>query len=72
MAKNDVHVEPLADGWAVKEGSKRAASYATKSEALEAGRNLAKKNRSHHVLHRRDGRIEERDSYGHDPFPPKE
>lgn len=68
MSRN-VHVEPASDGWAVKEGSKPARSFQTKAEAVEVGRRLAQANRSEHFIHRRDGRIEERDSYGRDPFP---
>jgi hypothetical protein len=67
----NVHVEPALDGWAVKEGSKPAQSFQTKAEAVKVGRRLAQANRSEHFVHRRDGRIEERDSYGRDPFPPR-
>lgn len=72
MAKRkNVHVEPADGGWAVKEGSsKSVGSYASKADAIKAGREIARKNGSEHIIHRRDGRIEEQDSYGTDPFPP--
>ena len=66
-----VHVEPVTGGWAVKHGSRETASYPTKEEAVKAGRELARKSRSEHIVHRPDGRIEERDSYSSDPFPPR-
>lgn len=70
MAKN-VHVVPGAGGWNVKvEGGGRASHFSTQSEAIEAGRRLARDNRSEHVIHGRDGRIRQRDSFGRDPFPP--
>lgn len=70
MSKS-VHVEPVADGWAVKQGSEQTRAYPTKEEALRAGRELAREQHAEHIVHRRDGRIEERDSYGSDPFPPR-
>jgi hypothetical protein len=67
-----IHVEPSPDGWTVKEGSRRSGSYRTKSEAVEAGRRLARKTGAEQVIHRRDGRIEESNSYRRDPFPPRQ
>jgi uncharacterized protein DUF2188 len=32
---------------------------------------LARGNQSEHIVHGRDGRIRQRDSYGRDPFPPR-
>ena len=68
MGRN-IHVEPSPDGWAVREGSRRSGTFQTKSEALTAGRKLAAKNRSQHIVHGRSGRIEEKDTFGADPFP---
>jgi len=69
MAEN-VHVVPSDGGWNVKvEGRSGTAHFDTQSEAIEAGRTLARGNRSEHIVHARDGRIQQRDSYGRDPFP---
>lgn len=71
MSKN-VHVVPGDQGWNVKvEGGSRAAYFQTQDEAIRAGRSLARDNHSENIVHGRDGRIRQRDSYGHDPFPPR-
>lgn len=72
MATRPVHVVPRADGpkhWAVKrEGAKRASSlHATKEEAVRAATITAKRERTELEVHTQDGRIAERNSYGHDP-----
>ena len=71
MSKN-VHVVPSGGGWDVKvEGMHAARHFSTQFEAMKAGRKLARRNHSEHVVHGRDGRIRQRDSYGRDPFPPR-
>ncbi|VVM32509.1 DUF2188 domain-containing protein [Terribacillus sp. AE2B 122] len=61
------------NSWQVKkEGAKRASgSFDTQKEAMDYGKKLAKQNKGEHVIHGRDRRIRERDSYGNDPFPPR-
>ena len=39
----------------------------TKDEAVKAGRELARDRKTEHVIHRVDGKIGERNSYGNDP-----
>jgi Uncharacterized protein conserved in bacteria (DUF2188) len=71
MSEN-VHVVPSDGGWDVKvEGRRGAKHFETQSEAIELGQRLARGNRSEHIIHGRDGRIRQRDSYGRDPFPPR-
>jgi hypothetical protein len=71
MSRN-VHVVPSDGGWNVRvEGGARIAHFQTQGEAIDAGRRLARGNRSEHIIHGRDGRIRQRDSYGRDPFPPR-
>ena len=72
MAKKNYHVVPKGDKWAVKgEGSKRADSiYDTQRDAIGRSKELAKKHGGESVIHRPDGRIRDKDSYGHDPCPP--
>lgn len=72
MAKNQ-HVVPYDGGWAVRgEGNERATSiHGTQAEAIEAAREIARNQRSELIIHRTDGRIRDRDSYGNDPFPPR-
>jgi hypothetical protein len=42
-------------------------TYATKEEAVEAGRAHARHRETEHVIHNEDGSIAERNSYGGDP-----
>jgi len=72
MGKN-IHITPRDDKWAViGAGDERASGlYDTQREAIDAGRELARNNRSELFIHDRDGKIRDRDSYGGDPFPPR-
>lgn len=49
-----------------------AVSYATKKDAVYFGRFLARFLAVEHTIHRRDGVISEKNSYGRDPFPPRD
>jgi len=40
-------------------------------EAIAAARQIAVKQRSELLIHGRDGRIREKNTYGRDPHPPK-
>lgn len=72
--KKDIHIVPHKDGWAAKrEGSKRAALVCPKkADALDKGRKLAKKDEVELVIHKRDGKIQDSDSFGRDPNPPRD
>ena len=69
MANGDVHVLPSDNGWRVEtEGSSRARStYQTQAEARQAARELARRNKVELLVHARNGRICERNTYGKDP-----
>jgi Uncharacterized protein conserved in bacteria (DUF2188) len=73
--QGDVHVVYYQPdkGWRVEvTGNKRASGrHATKTPAVEQGRKLAQRNKSELVVHRQDGKIGDRRSYGNDPFPPR-
>lgn len=73
MAKNQ-HVVPQSGKWAVKgDGSKRASRVvSTQAEAVEVARRIARNQGVDVVIHGRDGTIRGWDSYGADPFPPRE
>lgn len=72
MGKN-VHIVPHQEGWAVKiEGNERATSvHRTQEEAIDAGRDRARRDEAELLIHGENGRIRDRDSYGNDNFPPK-
>lgn len=71
--KPPVHTVKTDKGWGNKrEGSSKVAKhYPTKAEAQQAGRTTAKREKTEHVIHKRDGKIGEKNSYGNDPYPPK-
>ena len=73
MGKN-IHIVPSGNGWDVKEaGRKSALSHHHKqSSAMDTGRPKAKANESELVIHGRDGKIRDKDSYGPDSCPPRD
>ncbi|OYU14923.1 MAG: hypothetical protein CFE37_08565 [Alphaproteobacteria bacterium PA4] len=73
MSGKNQHVVPHESGWAVKgAGNTRATSvHETQAQAIEAARNIARNQESELLIHRRNGQIRERDSFGNDPFPPE-
>ena len=70
MAKRNQHVVFHEGRWAVRgAGSRRASSvHSTQEEAINAAREIARNQRSELFIHRKDGRIRDRSSYGNDPF----
>jgi len=72
--KKDIHVVPHSDGWATKkEGASRAGSvHETQREAIERAKGQASRERTEVVIHRKNGQIRDSDSYGNDPFPPRD
>lgn len=73
MAKNQ-HVVPQSGKWAVKgDGSKRASKVvSTQREAIDIARRVARNQGADVVIHGQDGKIRDKDSYGSDPFPPRD
>jgi hypothetical protein len=69
VPKKAVHVVPSGGKWVVKkEGSASASSsHRKQSTAWKKGQTIAKSDKSEAYLHGRDGRIRERNTYGHDP-----
>lgn len=73
--KRNYHVTRRPDGsWQVlREKGERATSiHPTQGNAEGAARELARKEKVEVVIHRPDGRIRDKDSYGNDPFPPRD
>jgi len=70
MAKGNQHVVPTPDGkWGVRgEGNERLTRITdTQGEAIDVAKEIAKNNQSEVVIHRPDGTIRDKDSYGKDP-----
>lgn len=71
MGKNQ-HVVPVDGGWGVRgEGNARLTSIQpTQQDAIDKAREIAMHQGAEVVIHRPDGRIRDKDSYGSDPCPP--
>jgi hypothetical protein len=73
MGKN-VHVVKHDSRWEVKVEGKQTPISSHKNQEL-ARQNavpIAKTNKSEVVIHGRDGKIRDKDSYGKDPCPPRD
>ena len=68
MGKNQ-HVVPHKGKWGVRgAGNSRVTSTAnTQGEAIEIAKGIAKNERSEVIIHRPNGQIRDKDSYGNDP-----
>lgn len=68
------HVVPGSDGWGVRgeKNSRLTSIHQTQAEAIERAREIAINQESEVVIHGRDGKIRDKDSYGNDPCPPKD
>lgn len=74
MSKKNQHVVPHGEQWAVKgENNEKATKVVdTQAEAIKIAREIAINKQSEVVIHRQDGKIRDKDSYGNDPNPPKD
>ena len=73
MGKNQ-HVTHREDGtWQVigDGNSKATAITRTQANAIKIARNIAINQESEVVIHRPNGKIRDKNSYGNDPYPPK-
>lgn len=72
MGKNQ-HVVPHGGGWAVRgTGNEEVTStHRTQAEAQAVAREIAINQQSEVVIHRPNGQIRDKDSYGNDDFPPR-
>lgn len=68
MARREVHTLKTTKGWANKlPGGKVLSNHRTKATAEKSGRTQAKARKAEHVIHKVDGTIGEKNSYGNDP-----
>lgn len=75
MPRQTHHIVPASDGgWNVKRGGSQRASghYATKREAIDAGRIISRNQGTELISHGQNGKIQWSDSHGHDPCPPRD
>lgn len=73
MGKNQ-HVTPNNGMWQVKGAGNGKATklFDTQKDAINYGREIAKNQKSELIIHNAKGRIRDCDSYGNDPYPPKD
>lgn len=73
MSGKNQHIVQRDGGWAVRgaNNTRDTSLHPTQAEAIEAGRSIAENQRSELIIHGRDGRIREKDSFGNDDYPPK-
>lgn len=73
MGKNQ-HVTPRGSKWQVKGAGNQKATklFSTQKQAIKFAKGIAKNQQSELVTHGRNGRIRSKDSYGNDPFPPRD
>ena len=71
--RRNVHIVPRDGEWVVEtENAQRAIKITTtQAEAIEVGREIAKNQQSELIIHGKNGKIREKNSYGADPYPPK-
>ena len=73
MGKNQ-WVSPSNGQWKVQGAGNLKATklFNNKSDAIAFGKSIAKNQRSELIIQKSNGRIQSKDSYGNDPFPPKD
>jgi len=73
MPRKSQHVVPRDGKWAVRRtGAARVSrKFDTQREAIEAARDIARRQGTDLYIYGQDGRIRERNSYGKDSFPSK-
>lgn len=74
--KKQIHIVPNSDrgGWDAKRPNAERASkhFENKQQAIDWSCELAKKEGLEMIPHRKDGQIQNPNSYGNDPCPPKD
>ncbi len=68
-SKTEVHTTPSPEGagWINTRAAEVVSKHHTKEKAVEKGRAIARKDGTEHVIHREDGTIGQKNSYGNDP-----
>ncbi len=68
------HVVKHPDGWAVKGSGNSKATKVTKTqkEAIGVAEDIARNQKSDTKVHGTNGKIRAGNSYGNDPFPPRD
>lgn len=69
------HIVPNSDrgGWDIRrnDSSRSSGHFERKQDAINTGRQISRNQKTELFIHGKDGKIQSRDSHGHDPYPPK-
>ena len=73
MSKKQFHIvtSKTKNGWSVKSGGKTLSSHQTQVNANKSAIKKAKKVGGEVLIHGKDGKIRDKNSYGNHPFPPR-
>lgn len=73
MSKGDIETYFEGGQWKNRpQGNSRASNvHGTKAEAQGVGREMAMDRKVEHVIKGKDGAVQNKNSYGNDPHPPK-
>jgi hypothetical protein len=74
MRNKNQHVTPHPNGgWQVKGAGNSRATARTETQVASINKavEIARNQRSEVVIHRQNGQIRDKNSYGKDPFPPR-
>ena len=74
MGNKTIHVVPNPKGgWDIKQGGVQnpLGHFDTKKDTVDRARPISKNQGTELVIHNKDGKISQKNSYGNDPFPPK-
>ena len=74
MNKKNIHIVPSGGKWQVKQEGVTTplSTHRTQASADKTARPLARENKVEIIIHGRDGRIRDKDSFGADPNPPRD
>ena len=74
MAKKSNHVVPSPSGWSAKKSGavKASRTFDTKDKAILFARELSKNEKTELYIHKQNGMIQNKNSYGNDPHPPRD
>ena len=73
IMKKNQHVVKHGKNWALRgeNNTKVTKTFTTQIEAIQKGREICTNQKSELIIHGRNGKIREKNSYGNDSFPPK-
>ena len=69
-----LHVVPKSGGWVVTASGagQPTQQFSRKEDAVQFGESVARRKRTGLIIHGRDGKIQDIDTYGSDPIPPRD